>query len=468
MLANLKRPLGALLICLTAATSYAGSGAVVLGPANNIQAAINSGLYEEIILGPGTYNQVISVSSPQLPLTIRSQDPTNAGVVASTVVDGLFLGLPVVNIATGVGNTLVIDGLTIQNAAPLAGNGGGIRCDNASPIIRRCTIQNSNSPAGGGFYCNGGAPKIEDCAFVGNTSPYGAAIYGNNSNLSIVRSKFESNVASNEGGACRFVTGTYVVQDCSFVGNTSINFGGAIANRSPSTLQLSRSTFKSNHSGDTGSNGRGGAIYHNGATASFVESCVFDSNSCRVYGGGMYVTTGITVRNCTANGNSAGTGAGFASIGNGVTIVNTIAWNSTPITGAVNIGTTSTVTYSNIQGGFAGAGNIGAQGSDAPLFVNASAGDLRLLPTSPGIDAGSSAVLIGEYPTDCDGNPRAVNDPSVPDTGIAVLGINVDMGAFEFMPSAPPTTCQGDVNGDSLVNGSDLSVLLARFGLACP
>jgi len=68
----------------------------------------------------------------------------------------------------------------------------------------------------------------------------------------------------------------------------------------------------------------------------------------------------------------------------------------------------------DIQGGYAGVGNINAD----PLFVNAAAGDLQLEPGSPCINAGSNAAVPAGVTTDLAGNPR-------------ILGGTVDIGAYE-------------------------------------
>jgi hypothetical protein len=63
--------------------------------------------------------------------------------------------------------------------------------------------------------------------------------------------------------------------------------------------------------------------------------------------------------------------------------------NSIQITGS-----SSVVTYSNVQGGFPGEGNIDAD----PLFADAANGDYHLLTDSPCIDAGDPAVPVGSEP----------------------------------------------------------------------
>ena len=64
------------------------------------------------------------------------------------------------------------------------------------------------------------------------------------------------------------------------------------------------------------------------------------------------------------------------------------------------------MSYSDIEGGWTGTGNIDAD----PLFVDATSGDYRLGVGSPCIDKGTSA---GAPDTDIDGTPR----DSAPDMG---------------------------------------------------
>ena len=87
--------------------------------------------------------------------------------------------------------------------------------------------------------------------------------------------------------------------------------------------------------------------------------------------------------------------------------------------GAANQVQGATVTYSCVQGGFAGTGNI----SVAPLFVDAGAGDYRQAPGSPTVDAGTTDPDLGT--TDLDGDART-------------LGSAPDIGADELVPAVTP------------------------------
>lgn len=101
------------------------------------------------------------------------------------------------------------------------------------------------------------------------------------------------------------------------------------------------------------------------------------------------------------------------------TITNAIIWgNGDDLNGC-------TATYSDISDGDPGTGNISAD----PLFVNAPTGDYRLRPGSPCIDAGTNE---GAPTQDIIGNPRPIDGDR---DGTAIT----DMGAYEYVPPAPPS-----------------------------
>jgi len=111
-------------------------------------------------------------------------------------------------------------------------------------------------------------------------------------------------------------------------------------------------------------------------------------------------------------------------------VTNCILWRNTP----EQISGRAVITYSDIQGGWRGEGNINAD----PCFVDPDSNDFHLLAGSPCIDAGENSSVPADIhdldgdgnttepiPFDLDDNPRIVDGNS---DGNSV----VDMGAYEY------------------------------------
>jgi hypothetical protein len=162
------------------------------------------------------------------------------------------------------------------------------------------------------------------------------------------------------------------------------------------------------------------AQYGGGAYACWLMNCTLSGNSASVGGGANY---GI-LDNCTLSHNVATNAGGvFAAV-----LANCIVYYNTASLGAANYsgGELSYCCTTPLPGG---TGNI----TNDPGFVSLSETNLRLLATSPCIDAGDiQAGLVGAL--DLDGNPRVVN--WVP-----------DMGAYEYQGVANP-----DTDGDGIPN----------------
>ncbi len=117
---------------------------------------------------------------------------------------------------------------------------------------------------------------------------------------------------------------------------------------------------------------------------------------------------------------------------------------------------TYVLTYSDVQGGWPGIGNIDAD----PLFVDPDSGDFRLMPGSPCNDAGDNTAVPVGITTDLDGNPRFVDDLGTIDTGNGDPPI-VDRGAYEFQGTSCPWDCS---DNDGTVGIVDFLALLAQWG----
>ena len=191
---------------------------------------------------------------------------------------------------------------------------------------------------------------------------------------------------------------------------------------------ISKCDFRHNRS--TGSGLGGGALRVGNSVGFPIESytitnCVFFKNSTLVRGSAISITgvdmggtptTTADIQTCTFNGNVSSSNSGVIDYDiSGSTVTNCIiSGNTGPSINPPNI---IPVTFSIIAGGHVGMGNLDVN----PFFVNVNTGDLRVLSSSPAVDAGT---LTGAPADDFNGDPRP-------------QGSGVDMGAFENNPAFP-------------------------------
>ena len=328
------------------------------------------------------------------------------------------------------GGTAVNCAFTSNTATGASGGGGGMYGGTASGctfttntadasggaiyegIASGCTFNKnvshgSGGAIGGSTFGSGGA--ADNCAFTGNTAASsGGAMY-----LGVATGcAFTGNTAVISGGGLYAATGAIGgggrADRCSFISN-SAGVGGGMYNGA-----LSRCLFLNNKA-TTGSGGGYVGAGYNSFNASFVVDCLFAGNNAKTFGGG---TVDAPLLFCTVANNVA-----QGSYGGGVYntsanyVTNCIVWGNTAAANSFNIKSNgaTTVTYSAVQGGSIGLGNLN---NADPLFVNAAGGDYHLSAASPCIDAGTASG-VSLPPTDLDGAPR-------------VVGKMADMGCYEF------------------------------------
>jgi hypothetical protein len=213
--------------------------------------------------------------------------------------------------------------------------------------------------------------------------------------------------------------GTVGLTNCTFSSNSAGQRGGGMDNYYGSKAFLTNCTFTGNSAGTLG-----GGMYNWGIPSeqseAILTNCTFIGNSVPSgrTGGAMGNSYGISkLTNCTFTGNSGYLGGGGIHNSDSsatVTLTNCILWGDSP----PEIRGLATVTYSDVQGGWAGTGNKNAN----PLFADAAG---RLSWNSPCIDAGYNPAVSG-VATDLDGKPRKTDGDL---NGSAV----VDMGAYEYV-----------------------------------
>ena len=215
------------------------------------------------------------------------------------------------------------------------------------------------------------------------------------------------------GGIYNFASSPTIV-NCQFLGNNTGSYGGAMFNEA-STAKVINSVFM----GNTGQ--YGGGLYNESAATELIN-CTMAGNTVAVSGAAMYTFGAVSPK-----------------------VTNTIMWgNGSGIQNAG--GATPIVTYSIVQGGYTGTGNL----STDPVFVIqpqpglGNVGDLRLLSCSPALNTGSNAALPVGLSLDLAGYNRTVQT-------------TVDMGAYEVQNSGGviiyvDANATGGNNGTSWIN----------------
>lgn len=352
---------------------------------------------DEIFVAPGIYYLAgDAVTIPlEKTLTLRGTQGRAAVIDAQLLSRGMLIQ----------GTNSRVEGFTVRNGSGGFFYGGGIEIDRPA-VVRDCLVTGNRSDSGGGVMIGGYATNtlVEDCTIVGNTAtngPGGGVVLYNNSRGRLDRCVITGNVAATYGGGIWIQEGGSV-SNCRIAGNRA-----------------------------TGTHGGGIYMSDEGTTnPAAVVNCVIDGNFAAQHGGGVWssgpVGTLSPVVNCTIVSNTAGVDGGGVFAYTTRFINDIVYFNSAPANANLNAHdsahsclisnccTTSNYFWPSI--------------TNAPVFVDAGAGDYRLQTASFCIDAGTTN---GAPRTDIDGHPR-------PRVGLPMVDLPVppppacDMGACEY------------------------------------
>ncbi len=323
-------------------------------------------------------------------ITVRSEDPTDPQIVASTVIDCQNMGRAF-SLDWAETNETVIAGLTIRNGK---GNFGGALyfSNNSCAVVTNCVIENSNATIYGGAIAvanyglvtdQGSSPTIKNCRIIGNSAKVG-------------------------GGAFHINGGNTVVENCVISNNTALR-GGAWYSQNPGNPLISHCTIVGNTANSTG-NSSAGAIYTYNASNLTLYGCILWDNSAitaaQMQVGGLGAATTVQISYCDIQGVDANVVV-FAP--------STVQWGDGNIQTDPMFATEETVAALTASARTASALTVAALTEDDA--ANAS-GDFTLVKDSPCIDTGDTSY-DGQGKTDVYGIQR-------------VFGEAVDIGASEF------------------------------------
>ena len=332
-----------------------------------------------------------------------------------------------------------------------ASDGGGIYAKYSEITINHCTfINNSVSSQGSAIYARNRynasiTSRYTDCIFTGNSAAQGGAVYSS-SYSAFVNCTFADNSASQEGGAVYSYFDFWYSSrftDCKFTNNsassggavsaaaaghydrTSLSFtnciftnnraaqGGAICSDYAlfTSTDLNACTFKGNRASQ-----EGGAIYSRSSSVYPINS-IFTSNFAAQGGAVCSLDSYIYLTNCTVIANEASIQGGAIWCDNfldddPIILKNCIFWGDTAAEGPEIYENNHPVviTYSDIQGGHTGEGNI----DNDPALL--SSDNVYFKPWSPCINTANTDDAP-DY--DLDGYLRPIGDEA-------------DMGAYEY------------------------------------
>jgi predicted outer membrane repeat protein len=298
-----------------------------------------------------------------------------------------------------------------------AGDGGGMVTVNSSPTLSSVTFSsNSATYYGGGLYAiNNSNPVMNNVTFTSNSAGNGGGMFVGSSSPTLSNVTFTNNSALSGGGMYNVSSGNPILTNATFAGNSAVGNGGGVRN-SGSSPTINNAYFNNN----TASFGGG---MDNDTSSPTLSNVTFNSNSAANAGGGMnnWENSSPVLINVTFSGNSAvaGGGGGISNNSANPDIKNSILWgNTATIDPQINNISSSTpvITYSDIQGGYAGEGNINAD----PLLgiLGTYGGSTQVFPLLPG----SAAIDSGSNVTCASTDQRGISRPQ---------GSHCDMGAFE-------------------------------------
>ncbi len=225
-------------------------------------------------------------------------------------------------------NTIFTNSSAVKDSGDKYSFGGAIYCADRkhNAYLTNCTFINNSADSGGAIYLNGGILEINECVFINNTAlNYGGAIACSSKNsitpkVTIKKSRFISDVSTGDAGGAIYLKSTiFTGEDLNFI-SCQATFGAAM------TLLKSYSHLSNIYTCNNTARYDGGAIYMVYGNLTLINS-QFSSNHAK-NGGGLYIDSSsyLMVENTSCINNSAHLAGAFYSLLNENSTLNNITY----------------------------------------------------------------------------------------------------------------------------------------------
>ncbi|HPQ42203.1 MAG TPA: right-handed parallel beta-helix repeat-containing protein, partial [bacterium] len=336
----------------------AGSGSihVMLEDVSRIDAAAEG---DTVLVAPGTYSGTGNrdIVFPSIPVTLSSEGGPDTCIIDC---DGSIQEEHRGFVITGNADTpKIIDGFTVANA----------------------DVREIGNNYGGAFFITDDSAAIRNCIITDCRAQLGSAVYAYECNDLLITHCWIENNTSEFSGACVFQGSgqhTVIMDTCSIQNNETMAF--SIITTSAS-LQMTNSVIRNNASMS------GGSVLSSSTSLQMTNCLVVNNPS------GLSVSGTADITGCTIAFNpAASTGIAGILLDTGTAnLRNAIVWANTQTDELATSDGTFIVDFSDIDGGYPGAGNLDAD----PEFAAAAGHDFYLSHTAAGQVSDSPCVNAG-------------------------------------------------------------------------
>jgi hypothetical protein len=411
-----------------------------------------------IDIAAGTYFPAVTLDPNSKDLVLRGATDSSGNALTRISGQGVRQVFRITNGETAAcrfENLIITDGFD--------GNGAGMYIKDSSPTLSNLTFRDNYSPGTGGALLVWGAasaPRVQSCFFLLNEAAgAGGAVQNAFGSVDFSSCVFQFNSAGAGGGGMRNYSCTTSLHNCTFQGNTGSVGGGLVSIGGTATINgcsfvknesrlgggvandhtdasYTNCRFENNRAVDSGGASRGGGIYDVGDTTTY-QLCSFYANEADGEGGAMYFSsTTSSLTNCFLTNNRAGLrGGGLFAKGSEITA--------------------QAIAISSNDAAEDGGGLYLGQYGVAHLFDAIIEGNTALN------DGGG--IFVSQF-----GETDLIHSVVCRNVHDQIFGAWTDNGSNCVTAICLSCGCPADVNGDALVNGADLALVMAAWGTTGP